>query len=97
MPVGRPKGLPKTGGRKPGSQNKTTVAVKEAFRQAFDELGGVGALVEWAGKNPTSFYQLYSKLLPTEIDATLSGKDGAPAVKIEIVKSKVLTASDKDD
>lgn len=83
----RPKGLPKTGGRKPGSQNKTTLAVKEAFRQAFDDLGGTQALVTWAMENPTQFYQLYSKLIPTEIDATLSGKEGAPAVKINIVKS----------
>jgi hypothetical protein len=87
MPGGRPKGLPKTGGRKPGSLNKSTVAVKEAFRQAFDDLGGTSALVTWAMENPTQFYQLYSKLIPTEIDATLSGKDGAPAVKINIVKS----------
>lgn len=87
MPGGRPKGLPKTGGRKPGSPNKSTVAVKEAFRQAFDDLGGTSALVTWAMENPTQFYQLYSKLIPTEIDATLSGKDGAPAVKINIVKS----------
>jgi hypothetical protein len=88
MPAGRPKGLPKTGGRKPGTPNKTTVAVKEAFRQAFEDLGGTQALVTWAMENPTQFYQLYSKLIPTEIDATLSGKDGAPAVKINIVKSK---------
>jgi hypothetical protein len=88
MPAGRPKGTPKTGGRKPGTPNKTTVAVKEAFKQAFDDLGGTSALVTWAMENPTQFYQLYSKLIPTEIDATLSGKDGAPAVKINIVKSK---------
>jgi hypothetical protein len=88
MPGGRPKGLPKTGGRKPGSLNKSTVAVKEAFRQAFDDLGGTSALVTWAMENPTQFYQLYSKLIPTEIDATLSGKEGAPAVKINIVKAK---------
>jgi hypothetical protein len=87
MPGGRPKGLPKTGGRKPGSLNKSTVAVKEAFRQAFDDLGGTSALVTWAMENQTQFYQLYSKLIPTEIDATLSGKDGAPAVKINIVKA----------
>lgn len=88
MPAGRPKGLPKTGGRQKGSLNKTTVAVKEAFRQAFDDLGGTGALVEWAKENPTQFYQLFSKLIPTEIDATLSGKEGAPAVRVEIVKSE---------
>lgn len=88
MPAGRPKGLPKTGGRQKGSLNKTTVAVKEAFRQAFDDLGGTAALVTWAQENPTQFYQLFSKLIPTEIDATLSGKEGAPAVTVKVVKSE---------
>lgn len=88
MPAGRPKGLPKTGGRQKGSQNKTTVAVKEAFREAFELLGGTQALVVWAADNPTQFYQLYSKLIPTEIDATIAGKEGAPAVQINIVKAK---------
>lgn len=88
MPAGRPKGIPKTGGRKPGSLNKTTVAVKEAFREAFELLGGTQALVTWAGENPTQFYQLYSKLIPTEIDATISGKEGAPAVQVNIVRAK---------
>lgn len=84
----RPKGLPKTGGRKPGSQNKATIAVKEAFREAFELLGGTQALVVWAADNPTAFYQLYSKLIPTEVDATISGKAGAPAVQVQIVKSE---------
>lgn len=30
----------KTGGRKPGSVIKVTVAVKEALEKAFDEIGG---------------------------------------------------------
>jgi hypothetical protein len=85
--IGRPKGSPKTGGRKKGTPNKATTAVKEAFRQAFEDLGGTQALVTWAMENPTQFYQLYSKLIPSEIDATISGKDGAPAVTVKVVKS----------
>lgn len=85
--AGRPKGLPKTGGRQKGTPNKSTVAVKEAFREAFELLGGTQALVVWAADNPTAFYQLYSKLIPTEVDATISGKAGAPAVQVQIVKS----------
>jgi len=86
--AGRPKGLPKTGGRQKGTPNKATVAVKEAFRAAFDDLGGTAALVTWAKENPTQFYQLFSKLIPTEVDATISGKAGAPAVQVQIVKSE---------
>lgn len=61
------KGMPKKGGRKPGTPNKATVAVKDAFRRAFDDLGGVDALVTWAADNQTQFYQLYSKLIPSEV------------------------------
>lgn len=57
----------KTGGRTKGTPNKATVAVKEAFKQAFDDLGGVDALVTWAADNQTQFYQLYSKLIPSEV------------------------------
>jgi hypothetical protein len=34
----------KTGGRKKGSTNKVTVAVKDALTQAFSLMGGVKAL-----------------------------------------------------
>lgn len=75
----------KTGGRKPGSVNKTTAAAKEAFRLAFEGLGGVDGLINWGMDNQTAFYQLYSKLIP--IDMEVSGKAGAPAVQVQIVKS----------
>lgn len=57
----------KTGGRQKGSVNKVTATVKAAFKEAFDELGGVPALVGWARSNETEFYKLASKLIPTEI------------------------------
>jgi hypothetical protein len=68
----------KTGGRTKGTPNKTTVAVKEAFKLAFDDLGGVDALVTWAKTNPTQFYQLYSKLIPAEVVGP--GADGEHTV-----------------
>jgi hypothetical protein len=60
-------GHKKIGGRKKGSVNVATVAVKTALQQAFDELGGVGALVAWGKKEPGEFYRIWSKMLPTEI------------------------------
>lgn len=59
----------KTGGRKRGSLNKTTVSVKQVFEEAFDGLGGTKALVKWAKDEPTEFYKLYAKLIPQDINA----------------------------
>lgn len=64
----RPSGLPKTGGRKKGVPNKTTVAVKDALNTAFTGVGGADGLVTWAQANPTEFYKLWVKMLPTEIN-----------------------------
>lgn len=60
----------KTGGRRPGSVNKTTASVKQALIEAFDLLGGVPFLVKWAKKNPTEFCKLLSKVIPRELEVT---------------------------
>lgn len=76
MPRGN-RNLPPGPGRPKGSKNKATASIKEAFREAFEELGGSEALVKWAlsdEKNKTEFYKLSTKLIPTEI----SGPDGGP-------------------
>ena len=54
-------------GRKPGQPNHLTVSVKQAFGEAFDKMGGAQALLEWGRDNPTDFYKLASKLIPTEV------------------------------
>ena len=63
--------------RKPkGAKNKVTQSIRQAFKDAFDEMGGVDALVEWGMKeeNQGAFYALASKLIPTEI----TGPAGEP-------------------
>lgn len=74
----------KTGGRKKGTPNKSTVKVKEAFEAAFENLGGVEALVKWGMKERSEFYKLYAKLLPVQITGD---KDNPVAVvtKVELV------------
>lgn len=67
MPGGGSKPGQRRGGRKPGTPNKVTVSVKAALVEAFDQLGGVTSLVDWAKGNPTEFYKLWAKLAPTEI------------------------------
>jgi len=60
------------GGRKKGTPNKATYAVKDALQKAFDGIGGVSALEKWAINNQTEFYKIYAKLLPTELKADVS-------------------------
>jgi hypothetical protein len=62
-------------GRPKGSKDKFT-SLKESFLEAFKELGGTKALVDWAAKekNKGEFYKMITKLLPREIKAEVSPK-----------------------
>lgn len=57
----------KTGGRKPGSTNKTTAAVKDMILQALSDAGGVKYLVSQAAETPTAFLSLVGKTLPLQV------------------------------
>ena len=57
-------------GKKPGTPTKTTQSVKEAFRLAFDGVGGVPELIKWAKEERTEFFKIYSKLLPKEVEVS---------------------------
>ncbi len=58
-------------GRKKGVPNKTTKLAKQAIADAFDNLGGTDALVEWAQKNDENrkvFYsQIWTKIIPLQV------------------------------
>ena len=60
-------------GRKKGVQNKTTRLAKQAIHDAFEELGGMEALVEWAKKDDDNikvFYaQIWPKIIPLQVEA----------------------------
>lgn len=58
----------KTGGRVAGTPNKSTTAVKTALIDAFERLGGVTALVDWGKSEPTEFYKLWAKVMPTQVN-----------------------------
>ena len=73
---GKPKGLPKTGGRKPGSQNKATAEIKEIIREALEEAHECGAkeyLKKQAKDNPTAFMTLIGKIIPADVNAKIEG------------------------
>lgn len=86
--AGRPKGIPKTGGRKKGTPNKTTAVLKDAILLAAEQAGDKGGLVGYlktqATSNPQSFLPLLGKVLPLQI----GGDPDSPvkhAVEIHIV------------
>ncbi|WP_250470086.1 MULTISPECIES: hypothetical protein [unclassified Caballeronia] len=65
-------------GRK-GVLNKTTASVKSALTEAFEQLGGVDALVRWGKSDPAAFYSIWSKMLPAEVRAEVNINDGLTA------------------
>jgi hypothetical protein len=61
-------------GKPKGATNKITKSVKEAFVIAFSELqkDKEAKLSNWAKENPTEFYKLAAKLIPTSVSADLT-------------------------
>jgi hypothetical protein len=84
----------KTGGRTKGTPNKLSMTVKENVIAVFTHLNGddLTHMKEWALENPTQYYNLYAKLLPTEIEADIE-HSGSVFTKIERV---IVKPTDKD-
>ncbi len=74
-------------GRPRGAVNKTTKLAKHAIAEAFEKLGGMQALVDWAqadGDNLKVFYAtIWPKIIP--IQTEVSGPDGE-AIRFEQVR-----------
>ena len=60
---------PANSGRKKGTQNNMTLAVKTAILRAFDKVGGDDYLVRVAEEDPKTFCTLLGKVLPAELKA----------------------------
>ena len=77
------KGHPKYGGRKPGTQNKATAAVKAALMRALEadaEDGGEAFFAGLRESDPRTFATLVSKLIPVE--QKLSSDGDSPLVVV---------------
>jgi hypothetical protein len=60
------------GGRAKGTPNKITGTAKECLQLAFEGLGGVPSLIQFGKMYPKTFYTIWSKLVPVEVN----GKGG---------------------
>lgn len=67
-------------GRPKGATNKLTRTVKEAIEAAFDQVGGASYLARMAIEQPQAFMTLLGKVLPTQVDANVSGQIGMPNI-----------------
>lgn len=67
-------GHPKLGGRKRNVSNKLTSDIREMIRAALDKAGGVAYLVAQAEANPTAFMALLGKIIPKEMEATITNR-----------------------
>ena len=99
--VGRPKGTPKTGGRKKGTPNKISSALKEAILEAAEnagerlkpdaESGTVAYMEQIAIQEPASFCSLLGKVLPMTIADAEQNRETK-----YVVTSHVVWPKDKD-
>ena len=95
----------KTGGRKQGTPNKVTKALKETILGALDKAGGEIYLAKQAGENPAAFMTLLGKLLPSEMKTEHIvppvGPDGKPLAAPSLADFyktvAVLDVKDKED
>lgn len=70
-------------GRPPNSPNKFTT-LKQAFLNAFVEMGGEAELTSWAKKNPKDFYQMVKVMLPRQVDVGVTLEDVIGALPAEL-------------
>jgi len=92
---GKPKGLPKTGGRQKGTPNKTTQEAKELFIEIMS--GNIPkfktALDELYKKNKIQWLYVVNRFfpyyLPRQTDITSDGESIKPDINISVVNEKI--------
>ena len=73
---------------------KLTADAKAAIQLVFEDLGGTTRLMEWANQpgNLGQFYtQIWSKIIPKDVKAEITGKNGKD-LTLEIIHSMNLRA-----
>ena len=75
----------KTGGRVAGTPNKLSGLAKDNIAAVFNRLGGTAGMAEWAQENKTQFYQIYSKLMPLQVEGAGEGGEFITKMVVEFV------------
>lgn len=86
----RQEDLRTTHARNAGSKSpKTMSQAREDLATAFELMGGVPALVVWGRSNPTEFYRIWAKLVPTNV------KEEQTALPLETLLEKLASKEEK--
>lgn len=74
------------GGRPKGAKNKLTRTVRDVVLETFNDLQNdpQANISTWAKKNPTEFYRIAAKLIPTSLSAELSGENNSGHFEITL-------------
>lgn len=78
-------------GRPKGSVNKLTASVKEAIEAAFHGVGGHEYLMRQANEHPQAFLILLGKIIPAQVHAELTGRNGGPIESVSLDVTKLST------
>lgn len=62
-----------TGRIRRSKQGLTRADIIAAFQHSFEMIGGVPRLASWGDQNPTDFFKLYGRLLPSSSTTELDG------------------------
>lgn len=76
------------GGRKKGTPNKLTKALKDVILGALDDAGGQQYLASQAKTNPSAFLSLLGRVVPQELRAELDTKSTVIVVERSYGKPK---------
>lgn len=75
--------------------------ITQAFHDSFELIGGVPRLAIWADANPTEFYKLYARLLPSGSFEGLNSDNQVIVMHVlprsALDREKVIDAQDSHD
>lgn len=78
----------KTGGRKKGTPNKNTKALRDMILTTLTKAGGEEYLLEQSKKEPKAFLTLLGKVLPTQVTGDPENPIHITEVVRKIIKPK---------